>query len=1091
MIALLAAALAATMATDAKASPLAQPGRDKALLHRHGAQLTLEKEREQEGTLRKLLALGGPAEEQAEVLTRLANLLRARALALSSQANTSDDEVSGAALRGRAKAIRDEAVARYRELVKKYPSAPRMDEALFFLADSLQEGGDDRAAVVAASELTRRFPASSWAPDAHVFVGEHFFETARLDAALAEYRAAAKVETAEVYPYALYKAAWCRFNQRAFGDAMALLKKVVEVSEARAGHKDGGDAASKVQLVREARRDYVIVYLRSGKAEGAWAEFSSSFGAPARKMLDNYARLLVDSGRDTEAQVVYGKLLELHGDLPPMAALDRARLLMIATRTGGPGKREQLLEGATAFHAALERGIAFKPNDEENKDALELAEKIGEEQLRLLSVNLHAEARKTNQEETFAAAKALYAHYLALFPKSEASYELRFFSAELHYELGEKPQAAALYEEVVRIDLAQLKAKKPAGKRLTDAAWSAVLSRDEAVGGAAEVAQKSAAQHRAEASGDAQALKPLDANEKKLAATCALYLEALPAGPKAVAVAYRLGRLEIRSKELDQATLHLEWIALSHPEHELAEPAANLILDIANLKKDFSAVHAWAVKLLAHGKLVGKRPALKATLERVEEESAYSISEGVKDDAAKAKALLAFVEAHGGKGQLLDKALFGAAAALSRAGRVDEALAARARLMKELPASELVPRAILASAADHALVGDFAEAAALSEKYAVAFRKQEDTRKWRREHPSTTKRPPLPILYDGEKARAAVHDAAVLREARGELRQALSARQLSLKTWPRGPDADEDAFSVAILRGKLGEVTGAARELAGLAQRLHGKPSLQIQSWRETAHLYTRLRQPDQAGWAWTSLERAFSRLSPKQRETEAGAAEAAAEAHLELGRKAFDEFQKQQIKAPLQTTLARKVALLKRVRKRDEDTVAMRQAGPAVCALVQLGEAQLSMSQAIEKSPMPPGLRGEQRKLYRAALEEQWKPIRDGAEETLREAEAKAREVGIGNQPCAGKARAVLEKMGAPVQAPAELALPEARPLPLPWVDADGVALPAAGIKDRGSKPSLKTGGQSLAHGNKAAQLSGEVEGAVASGPEEQDGAK
>src|SRR5207302_887272 len=191
---------------------------DPALLHRHVEQLAQEKEREQEGTLRKLLALGGPDAEQAEVLARLANLLRARALRLSVEAQIGESEgrPAAAALRDRAQQARSEAIARFRELWKKYPQAPRLDEALFFLADSLQESGDEPGAVAATRELTRRFPNSRWAPDAHVFTGEQLFEQARLDAALAEYRAAAKVETAEVYPYALYKAAWCLFNKKEF-----------------------------------------------------------------------------------------------------------------------------------------------------------------------------------------------------------------------------------------------------------------------------------------------------------------------------------------------------------------------------------------------------------------------------------------------------------------------------------------------------------------------------------------------------------------------------------------------------------------------------------------------------------------------------------------------------------------------------------------------------------------------------------------------------------------------------------------------------------------------------------------------------------
>ena len=190
------------------------------------------------------------------------------------------------------------------------------------------------------------------------------------------------------------------------------------------------------------------------------------------------------------------------------------------------------------------------------------------------------------------------------------------------------------------------------------------------------------------------------------------------------------------------------------------------------------------------------------------------------------------------------------------------------------------------------------------------------------------------------------------------------------------------------MRSKLGELTGAARELSYLAQRAQsrGKHGLSLQAWRESARLFARVRQTDHALWAWTSLERLWQRLPPKQRELAPLGAEAAAEAHLAIGQRAFEEFTKQPIKPPLQLTLQRKVSLLKRVRKRDEETVAMRQAGPAVCALVQLGEAQLSMSQAIERSPTPSGLRGEQRKLYRETLAEQWKPILQSAEETLLE---------------------------------------------------------------------------------------------------------
>jgi TolA-binding protein len=123
--------------------------------------------------------------------------LRAKGLSLALHGQTDADKRAAADARA-------EAIARYRELLRKYPNAPRTDEALFFLADTLQDSGRDAEAVQAARELTRRFPKSKWAPASHVFIGEHLFDAAKLDEALAEYRAAAEVPADEVYPYALY-----------------------------------------------------------------------------------------------------------------------------------------------------------------------------------------------------------------------------------------------------------------------------------------------------------------------------------------------------------------------------------------------------------------------------------------------------------------------------------------------------------------------------------------------------------------------------------------------------------------------------------------------------------------------------------------------------------------------------------------------------------------------------------------------------------------------------------------------------------------------------------------------------------------------
>ena len=1022
-IALAAAVVAAPSTARDGAHALAQPGRDPALLHRGAEQVVEAKEREQEKALRSLLALGGSDREQAQVTARLANLLRSRGLSLALRAAAEAENDPSAAERDRtaAQVARTEAIGLYRELLRRYPSAPKLDEALFFLADVLQDSGKDDEAVAAARELTRKFPKSAWAPASHVFVGEHLFDKGKVAQALEEYRAAAQDERDDVYPYALYKSAWCRFNQNAFGDAMRLLQKVVAVSlGGDPAHPPDRSDANKVQLAREARRDYVLAYARIGSAEKAREEFREKFGAQAgQKMLEQYGKLLFDQGRDPEAQLVHRQLLEIHG-WGPGAALDQTRLLMIAARGG---KRKDLLREAQALVETFQRVKRAAQEEPDGAEALAEAEQHAEETLRNLAVQLHNEAKKTHLDDTYAATKALYADYLRLFPNAPDAYDLRFFDAELLYGLHDLSAAASLYEEVVKLDLAARKSGKKPGRWLQKAAWGAVVARAEAAG---EEQPREA--HSAQ--------RPLTPQEELLASSCRLFLEALPDGPHSVEVAFKLGRLEYVSGKLDVAQQHLSWIALSHPEHELAEYAANLVLDIANLRRDYRAVHEWALRFLGDKRLT-VHGNLQADLRRVEEQSAYAMADAVTDDAQKARALLAFVDEHS-HGMLADKAIFGAAAALSRAGQVDAALAARARLWKELPGSTLVARALLASAADDAAVGDFVEAAGLLERYFAGYKREQEARRVRKP-PGSKSKPPPEQLYDAAKAQTALHDAAVLREARGELAKALQDRQAALEQWPNAGDRAEQQYAIDLLRARLGEPARAARDLAALARSSRTDPALRLSSLREAARLFTRTKETGNALAAWRELEVAYRALARSRASLPAEATAAAAEAHLALGAQTFEEFKRQQIQPPLARTLNRKVSLLQQVKKRAEETVAMREAEPAVCALAQLGEAQMLLAQAIETSPAPRGLTADERKLYRDALQEKAKPLLEEARNTLSSADAKALELGVAGT-CAQRAAALLEKLGAARRARPQLAITRTSVAAIPpMVDADG----------------------------------------------------
>ena len=152
-------------------------------------------------------------------------------------------------------------------------------------------------------------------------------------------------------------------------------------------------------------------------------------------MLEQYGKLLFETGRDPEAQLIHRQLLALHRDAPA-AALDQTRLLVLAQRGG---KRRDLLHEAQQLVDVFQKvrqGTAPAGEAHDRDERYQEANRLGEETLRNLAVQIHNEARKTDLDETWAAARALYSDYLTLFPDAPDAYDLRFFYAELLYARG-------------------------------------------------------------------------------------------------------------------------------------------------------------------------------------------------------------------------------------------------------------------------------------------------------------------------------------------------------------------------------------------------------------------------------------------------------------------------------------------------------------------------------------------------------------------------------------------------------------------------------------------------------------------------------
>lgn len=832
---------------------------------RRGVELQVaEKRHEQIETLRKIVELGSGGPDAADLLFRLAELYWEEAQYYFFLANQKDDEIIAAKgdqraiarlkreqarLNDESRRYRRKAVERYRQIVKEYRSYPRLDEVLYSLGSNLWEDGEREAALKPYKALVQHFKKSEYVPDAYLAFGEYFFDQGEIRKALKAYQRAAKFTESKVYGFALYKQGWCYYNLGEYEQALDTFKAVVfygDLATTVAGQ-------NKIALVREARRDYVLAYSQVGDPKAARDAFKEVGGEEhLRKMLHALAGLYYDTGKDREAIYIYRLLIKeqpLHPDSPGY----QARIVDAAQRLGNKRFTVKQVRLLVRLFKEVEKSGVVKTKKE--KEKLEEARAFAERTIRTLAVTWHSEAKKTRDEEVYFLAHELYRDYLRLFPNTKYEYEMRFYFGELLYYLEKYADAAEQYTRALQIDIERIEGKrkdakgrpeKP-GKFLVDAAFNAVLAY-ETVARAFEESEKRPQVPATQAI-------PIPPPKQALLEACERYLKYVPKGEKKVEVTYKVANIYYRYNHFDEAVQRFAWVALEHPEHELAEYAANLVLDSYVLLDQPAKVNAWARRFLKNGRLAKGK--YRDDLLRVLEDSALTMVErsskaGKHEEAARAYEGFVKEFPHSKKA---DRALFNASVSWANAHRLDRALALRARIIKDYPDSDLVPEAIFTTAKGYESFAAFDKAARFYELYASRFREQREgpkkSRKGRRgkrrrgRHAGKSKAAKKGGgRYEEGKAQEALFNAAVLREGLGDFAKARADRMAYVALWPKAKDAKTLFLSIADLYEWEGNLRGAVEQLQAYVDRYaRGDVDTQLVMHLRMARLWEKSRK--------------------------------------------------------------------------------------------------------------------------------------------------------------------------------------------------------------------------------------------------------
>lgn len=346
-----------------------------------------------------------------------------------------------------------DAIARYEELVKSYPTFARHDVAAYTLG-TLYAGEQRYADAVRVFE-TIKSDSAALQGEALFRLGDSYFELAakeRGEPRRADFaRAAAAYERAvasapkdgDIYFLALYKLGWSYYNQ-ATQTSQAEYSKAVDVFGRLidAYDKLTPEQQARLGLRNEAVEYMAVAFTQVGGAEAANRYFASRGSAYRLPVMQRVAASLVEQGDFARAVDAYQAVIaEAPGDSAALAA-QREIVDIYQNRVLDPERAQQ---------ARLELVTRFGPEspwaqaNATNTAVADSAAAVRELALRQAAQYALAQAQQSGDRQRYTTAASLYERYLREFPKSDSVRAANTYLAEALFNTGEFARAGAEY----------------------------------------------------------------------------------------------------------------------------------------------------------------------------------------------------------------------------------------------------------------------------------------------------------------------------------------------------------------------------------------------------------------------------------------------------------------------------------------------------------------------------------------------------------------------------------------------------------------------------------------------------------------------
>ena len=887
----------------------------------------------------------------------------------------------------------------YEDILKQAPGYNRLDEVIYRLGRSYREAGKGAQAVALLQRLVQNYPNSKYRPEAHLALGEHFFDKRSFALAETNFKEIQqKYKSYAMHDYANYMLGWVYINVDEYRQAIDTFKQVVESKNSQIGFQD------------KALNDLVMAF---SHVKDGWKEARAYLGKLKKddefiyKKVGQMAGLYEGQGKDDEAIAIYNWFLKERPTHPQVPEWWESKIVAL--------KRDTTSESFPKLEEAINQQVAFVGKEstwyrknKDNEKALNNARLLSEASLGFLAATYHKDAQTHDERKEEADARKdyekaakYYAEFIRRFPDADASFDMNFFLGEIYLRsLDRLEDAAGQYQLVVDLyrsgNYPKSAKKEDIEAMVQDAAYNAVSSYNELVkkhhpdsiltqmaereesnpGGEIKVDQKQDL--------DAKPIpeQPLAKYEQGFVKASDQFSEMYPKEDITPTVDFVSAEVYKSRGRYPNAVPRYESIIKNAPKHRYAAFAGVSLLDANYRLKRWQEVEKWARHLMDT-----KNKHLET--QKLIDAIAYAINEMAK----------------GKKG----------------AGQTEEAAQEYLRLVKEFPKQDLAPQALFNAAAVYDAASDYKKAFELYERVVDEYHEKNSDLAANALYvmgkisqaqadfdgaAAYFARLGTKEYQDNENAPDAVFQAAAIQRALKQYDKSIDTFESYIQTFPHRENIRRVELDLAYLDlERAAEAEGKDKEKAlksaqsrfeKFLKRKDLKPAERIQIYNELGLILeeTRPRRWEkESDEYFTKAVTLYKEKLPEMKEAAAAggdaanklksAKRAAAQARFRQAERALAEFHAYQLSDKpwrLKKSLEEKAVKLQTAEKIYNEVVDMQHPLYLAAAAYRIGELYNGYYKSLYDYPTPKGLTEDQEFAYRDALDMAAAPLQEKA---------------------------------------------------------------------------------------------------------------